>query len=139
MESPQSVAKAIVPPTEAARKEILKIFRGKNNKNTIFVDIWSGEVVSRCYYRGDKGEYLRGIPKDCYEFHMNKSKPFATYEDVDQQIEEQMALARDAIAEELRFLRSGEIGRKMLDYESKQEFDRIQEAMIERLAELEGN
>ena len=128
-------------PSEEARKEILKIFRGKDirNRNTIFVDIWTGEVRSYAYYRSDKCEYLTSQPKDCYEFHQNKPNTFATYAEVDPQIEEQMGLARDAIAEELKFLRSGEIDRDMLEYESKQEFQASQIAMKARLAELEGN
>ena len=141
MESNRSVAKAIVPPTEAARKEILKVFRGKDvrGRNTVFVNIWNGEVQGFAYYRSDKGEYLTSEPKDCYEFHQNKPNAFASYADVDLQTEEQMGLARDAIVEELKFLRSGEIGREMLEYESKQEFQASQEAMKDRLAELEGN
>ena len=141
MESLQSVAKAIVKPSEEARKEIMRVFRGKDirSRNTVFVNIWTGEVQSYAYYRSDKGEYLTSQPKDCYEFHVNKVNKFATYADIDQQIEEQMSLAKDAIAEELKFLRSGEIGREMLEYESKQEFNRSQKALIERLAELEGN
>jgi hypothetical protein len=140
MESLQSVAKAIVKPTNEARKEILKIFRGKDirGRNTIFVSIWSGEVQSYAYYRSDKGEYLQGQPSDCYEFHMNKPKAFATYEEVDAQIEEQYALAREAIAEELKILHS-EIGREMQIWESSQEFNHSQTAMVERLVELEGN
>lgn len=141
MESPRSVAKAIVKPSEEARKEIMRVFRGLDihSKNTIFVSIWTGEVISRTYYRSDKGEYLTSQPKDCYEFHVNKFNKFATYADIDSDIEDQMGLAKDAIAEELRFLRSGEIGRKMLEYESKQEFDHSQKALIERLAELGSN
>lgn len=140
MESLQSVAKAIVKPTNEARKEILKIFRGKDirGRNTIFVNIWSGEIQSYAYYRSDKGEYLQNQPSDCYEFSVNRPNAFATYEDVDAQIEEQYALAREAIADELKILHS-EIGREMQIWESSQEFNHSQTAMVERLAELEGN
>jgi len=140
MESLQSGAKAIVKPTNDARKEIMRIFRGldERSRNTIFVNIWTGEVQSYAYYRSDKGEYLQNQPTDCYEFHMNKPKAFATYEDIDAQIEEQYALAKDAISDELKILHS-EIGREMQIWESSQEFNHSQTAMIERLAELEGN
>jgi hypothetical protein len=137
MESPRCVAKAIVKPSEQARKEIMKIFRGLglHSKNTIFVNIFSGEVVSRAYYRSDKGESLTSQPRDCYEFHVNKFNKFATYENIDEQIEEQYAIAKETIADEIEILRS-EIGREMQIWESKREFNHSQSAMIERLEEL---
>jgi hypothetical protein len=128
----------IVRPTEEARKEILKVFRGLDarSRNTVFVNIWTGEVQSYAYYRSDKGEELQGQPKDCYEFHVNKFNKFATYAQVDERIEESFALAKDYIAEEARLLKN-EIGREMQIWESKQEFNHSQTAMIERLAVLE--
>lgn len=140
MESLQSVAKAIVKPTNEARKEIMRIFRGldERSRNTVFVSIWTGEIQSYAYYRSDKGEYLQNQPSDCYEFHVNRPKAFATYADVDAQIEEQYALAREAIAGELKILHS-EIGREMQIWESSQEFNHSQTAMVERLAKPEGN
>ena len=137
MVSPQSVAKAVAKPSKEARQEILKVFRGMDmhSKNTIFVNIWTGEVQSHAYYRGDKGEYLSNQPKDCYEFHVNKFNKLANYESVDEQIEQQYAIAKEAIADELEIL-NNEIGREMQIWESEQEFHHSQRAMKDRLEEL---
>ena len=124
--------KRIMKPTPVARKEILKVFRGLNNKNTIFIDVFTGTIKSYAQYRADRGEYLTSQPRDAFEFHCGLPKPFATYKDVDGQIEEQFSLAKEALADEIKFLKN-EIGRPMQEWESRMEFSKSQKDMRERL------
>lgn len=129
--------KRIMKPTPIARKEILKVFRGLKNKNTVFVDIFTGTVKSYAQYRNDRGEYLTSQPKDAYEFHRNIPDRFMSYNIVDEQIEDQFSLAKEALADEIKFLKN-EIGRPIQEWESRMEFSKSQKDMRDRLEFLTG-
>ena len=124
--------KRIMKPTPIARKEILKVFRGLNNKNTVFVDIFTGTVKSYAQYRNDRGEYLTSQPKDAYEFHKNTPNPLTVYSEVDEQIEDQFSLAKEALADEIKFLKN-EIGRPIQEWESRMEYAKSQRDLADRL------
>ena len=69
---------------------------------------------------------------DCYEFHLNKPNPFCTYAQVDEIIDDQLDLAAETIGTEQDILEE-EIGRTMLEYESRAEFNKSQKDMRDRL------
>jgi hypothetical protein len=125
----------ITKPTEAARKIIMKIARGNDNKNTVFVSIWNGEVVSMAYYRSDRGEELQGQPKDCYEFHFNKPNRFANYEEVDALIEDAYSDRLAGLEMEVAELKKI-VGREQQIWENAREFRESQAAITDRLEEI---
>lgn len=77
-------------PTQAARKEMMKVARSKKLlDNSFFISKETGEITSRAY-RDDKS-YFPNIPKNTYEVHIRKC-PFFSYLDLDEQIESIMAM-----------------------------------------------
>lgn len=128
--------RTVVKPTKESRKEILKTFR-YGPKNTVFVNMFSGEISGKTYYRPDKGEYLSNVANDSYEFHVNKHNSFYSYTTVDEQIEYQYQSAKTHVNDEINFLKS-EIDRSMLPYESDSEFNNNIKIMSDRLDFLSG-
>lgn len=127
--------KTIVKPTDAARKTIMRTARGNDNKNTVFVSIWTGEVVSMAYYRSDKGEYLTNQPKDTYEFHFNKSNKFMTYDEIDALIDDEYSDRLSGLKQEASELKKI-VGREQQIWENDREFRDSQAAIIGRLEEI---
>lgn len=77
-------------PTQAARKEMMKVARSKKSlDNSFFISKETGDIVTRAY-RDDKA-YFPNRPKNTYEVHIRKC-PFFSYSDLDDQIESIMAM-----------------------------------------------
>jgi hypothetical protein len=134
--------RTIVKPNEEARKRIMSIARGMESKNTIFISIFTGEVVSLAYYRSDKGEELRGQPKDCYEFHYefhpNKSNKFMTYKEIDEEIEEAYSQRVSGLEEEIKELQTelAKMDLPLKPWESESEVRGWKKNIENRLEEL---
>ena len=120
--------KQIFKPSIEARKEILKIYRGYYTSNTIVIDPFTGNVLSFLYYRSDKGEWLSGGKRYEYVFHINKSNPFISYVEIDEEIEYQYKNMLYQIENDIKLL-SSELERDIEFWETEKEYnDRIKEA-----------
>lgn len=89
----------VAPPTEATKKELMRVTRGKTNSdNVYFISYFTGEIEDSIYK--SKDAFVSTPPKHTYQFQIIFNK-FYSYEELEEDLTDAMQHAQEQIDYEM--------------------------------------